>query len=188
MVHPDKCKHPRAKDAFEVRAAAPPPCKLLPGRRASCCLVAVFAVPCCQLRWPPALHAPSAVCAQQACLRAMLLSHAFPPAHCASQVIGAAQKAILDEEQRAKLEFLLNHAKGGQGMPTAAVEPACKSPGCCCMRFTHWWPRTSMRGSPHLSACRGGEEGVEEGGQGRRGGAAGQPDERGGQAGSGGGL
>ncbi len=29
------------------------------------------------------------------------------------QVIGAAQKAILDEEQRAKLAFLLDHAKGG---------------------------------------------------------------------------
>ncbi|PRW44555.1 J domain-containing spf31 [Chlorella sorokiniana] len=43
MVHPDKCKHPRAKDAFEV--------------------------------------------------------------------IGAAQKAILDEEQRKKLDFLLDHAK-----------------------------------------------------------------------------
>lgn len=43
MVHPDKCKHPRAKDAFEV--------------------------------------------------------------------IGAAQKELLDEEKRAKLEFLLNHAK-----------------------------------------------------------------------------
>lgn len=47
MVHPDKCKHPRAKDAFEV--------------------------------------------------------------------IGAAHKALLDEEQRAKLKFLLDHAKGGWG-------------------------------------------------------------------------
>lgn len=45
MVHPDKCKHARAKDAFEV--------------------------------------------------------------------IGAAHKALLDEEQRAKLGFLLDHAKGG---------------------------------------------------------------------------
>ena len=50
MVHPDKCKHPRAKDAFEV--------------------------------------------------------------------IGAAQKALLDEEQRTKLAFLLSHAKGA-------------APGCC---------------------------------------------------------
>lgn len=47
MVHPDKCKHPRAKDAFEV--------------------------------------------------------------------IGAAHKALLDEEQRAKLAFLLDHAKGAAG-------------------------------------------------------------------------
>ena len=45
MVHPDKCRHARAKDAFEV--------------------------------------------------------------------IGAAHKVLLDEEQRAKLAFLLDHAKGG---------------------------------------------------------------------------
>ena len=45
MVHPDKCKHARAKDAFEV--------------------------------------------------------------------IGAAVKDLEDEERRAKLSFLLNHAKGG---------------------------------------------------------------------------
>lgn len=44
MVHPDKCKHPRAKDAFEV--------------------------------------------------------------------IGAAQKQLMDEEARAKLAFMLSHAKG----------------------------------------------------------------------------
>lgn len=31
-------------------------------------------------------------------------------------MIGAAQKALLDEEQRNKLAFLLNHAKGGWGL------------------------------------------------------------------------
>ena len=31
----------------------------------------------------------------------------------AKQVIGAAQKDLMDEERRNKLAFLLNHAKGG---------------------------------------------------------------------------
>lgn len=37
-------------------------------------------------------------------------------------MIGAAQKALLDEEQRNKLAFLLNHAKGGWGL--LASQPA----------------------------------------------------------------
>ena len=59
MVHPDKCKHARAKDAFEV--------------------------------------------------------------------IGAAVKDLEDEERRAKLAFLLNHAKGGWAAAAAVRTAVCEA-------------------------------------------------------------
>lgn len=81
---------------------------------------------------------PSGTCQQLTLLPALQVSLMVHPDKCkharakdAFEVIGAAQKELLDEEKRVKLVFLLQHAKGGwlRGWPAGPCRHML--PGCC---------------------------------------------------------